>query len=397
MTTSIEQTLQNIWEEIKDTLTLPTIDATDVADDTGPVSTAHIHIRGADGDDLLDGTLGDAIMNGGLGNDRYDVDSENDIVIEHANGGSDAIRSFVDFDLRKTPFVEDLMLMRGVQNGTGNDSKNVIYGNNGTNTLKSLGGNDILHGGDGKDVLEGGEGHDYLDGGFGLDFMSGSVGNDCYVVYNNNDVVIENANEGSDIIRTYVEDYDLSKTPFVEDLMLMTGIRRASGSEVKNVIYGNNLDNVIKGMGGGDILYGGDGKDILYGGLGDDTLDGGLGSDILWGSFQSSDVFRFSSALSPANVDRIADFQHGADKIWLDQRIFKKLGSVTKPSAMDAENFYILTDTSGPQDADDFLVYDVANNTLIYDADASGHDDGIVFARFGSLKPVLSSSDFMVF
>ena len=61
-----------------------------------------------------------------------------------------------------------------------------------------------------------GGGNDLLDGGAGDDTMTGGTGDDIYLVDNAGDIVIENAGEGTDEIRTALADYSLSAGQFRE-------------------------------------------------------------------------------------------------------------------------------------------------------------------------------------
>ena len=65
------------------------------------------------------------------------------------------------------------MLLGGAVKGNGNALTNTIYGNSADNLL---------------------------DGGTGADSMYGGAGNDAYVLDNISDLVIENLNEGSDMV-----------------------------------------------------------------------------------------------------------------------------------------------------------------------------------------------------
>ena len=59
---------------------------------------------------------------------------------------------------------------------------------------------------------------------------------------------------------------------------------------------------MLSGGAGNDRLYGQDGRDVLSGGAGSDSLFGGSGAD----------VFQFRGAWG---ADKVADFQHGTDKL----------------------------------------------------------------------------------
>jgi Ca2+-binding RTX toxin-like protein len=135
------------------------------------------------------------------------------------------------------------------------------------NTLDAVGlqqfelsGNDRITGSLDADVLLGWAGNDVLDGGKGADRLQGGKGNDTYVVDNVGDVIVELANEGTDLVQASV---DFSLSDNVENLTL-TGIDNinATGNALKNKLIGNDGDNILDG--GGD-------KDSLIGGKGDDS------------------------------------------------------------------------------------------------------------------------------
>ncbi|MEO1146206.1 MAG: Ig-like domain-containing protein, partial [Cyanobacteria bacterium J06638_22] len=198
------------------------------------------------GNDSLNGGAGADSMEGGSGNDVFVVNTSGDKVIEAVDGGtSDKVISSISYTL--TSNVERLELTGAANlNGTGNILDNWIDGNAGNN---------------------------WLDGGAGNDRLDGAAGNDTYVVNSNGDIVLENADEGIDIVRSSVS-YILGD--HVEHLTL-TGATNLNG-------IGNGLDNVLKGNTGNNILDGDAGDDVLRGtfgsGIGEiDVLGGGSGSD----------------------------------------------------------------------------------------------------------------------
>jgi Ca2+-binding RTX toxin-like protein len=288
-------------------------------------------LEGLAGNDLLDGGNGNDTLRGGTGNDTYVVNTTSDIVTENANEGTDTVQSAVTYTLGSN--VENLTLTGTTAiNGTGNTLSNVLTGNSANNTLTGDAGDDILDGGLGNDTLVGGTGNDsyYVDstsdvvteasgagtdtvyttvtltaaanvenltllgaaaingtgnalanvitgnsanntlsGGTGADRLVGGAGNDTYVVDNTGDVVVENLNEGSDLVQSSVT-YTLAAN--IENLTL-TGTSAISGT-------GNDLDNVLTGNSAANTLTGGAGNDTLNGGAGSDTMRGGTGNDI---------------------------------------------------------------------------------------------------------------------
>lgn len=101
-----------------------------------------------------------------------------------------------------------------------------------------------------------------------MSIYTGSPANDRFMVDDTNDVIIENPNEGKDIVSSMV-DYTLPAN--VENLLL-TGIDNLNGA-------GNESNNFLTGNIGLNSLYGYSGNDTLKGGLGSDSLFGGLGND----------------------------------------------------------------------------------------------------------------------
>ena len=270
-------------------------------------------IIGNAGDNFIDGAAGADTMSGGAGNDTYIVDNEGDRVVEAYGEGTDLVNAGVSFTLGQN--VENLTLTgNGNINATGNTLNNILLGNSGNNVLDGYTGADSMSGGAGNDtyvvdnlgdvvtelqdqgtdtvrssidytlganlenltltgsadlsgtgnssdnVLTGNDGNNQLDGRSGADTLAGGAGNDTYIVDNIRDVVVEAANEGTDLVLSGVS-YALASN--IENLTL-TGFGNTSGT-------GNELAN---------RMVGNDGDNLLDGGLGADTMIGGLGDDI---------------------------------------------------------------------------------------------------------------------
>ncbi len=181
---------------------------------------------------ILNGMTGADTMAGGAGDDFYFVDNIGDVVQESAGNGNDTVRSTISFTLGAE--VENLFLLgSAAANATGNDLNNSLTGNTGINTLN---------------------------GGLGADTMAGLTGNDTYFVDDILDVVIENANGGTDTVQvgfTYTLGANLEK-------LILSGTADIDGT-------GNALLNTLTGNAGNNTLDGGAGADKMYGGLGDDT------------------------------------------------------------------------------------------------------------------------------
>ena len=87
------------------------------------------------------------------------------------------------------------------------------------------------------------------------------------------------------------------------------------GTGADEVFFGREGNDRLHGEGGNDTLWGGPGNDTLWGGVGDDWLHGGPGNDWLYGG-PGADAFVFDS-LRRGELDRIMDFERGADRIHL--------------------------------------------------------------------------------
>ena len=226
---------------------------------------------------------------------------------------------------------------------------------------------DSLNGGGGNDIILGNDGWDTLNGGSGSDILQGGDGSDSYVVDDAGDQVIETVGGGaSDIVYTSIS-YALASN--VEHLT-------ANGAEAIT-LTGNGLSNALKGNAGANKLNGGSGND---------TLSGGEGSD----------VFVFTTKPNKkTNLDKITDFNVKADSIWLDNKVFTKLGrkgSEANPAKLN-KAFFRIADKA--KDKNDYLVYDKKKGILYYDADGSGKGKAVEIA---SLKKGLkmTAADFFI-
>jgi trimeric autotransporter adhesin len=227
------------------------------------------------GNDTLNGGLGSELLTGGKGNDTYIVD-DNDTVIENADEGIDTIHSSVSTSINNLATIENLVLLDGAVDGSGNAAANVITGNDADNELIGF---------DGNDTLIGGSGGDGLFGGIGVDLLIGGNGSDFYDVDNSADKIIEtasNANSDDDTVValvSYVLSANVENLTLVGDLSI-NGVGNASG----NQIVGNDGNNKLLGLSGNDDLSGNGGNDTLDGGAGIfDFLNGGAGNDQLIG------------------------------------------------------------------------------------------------------------------
>src|SRR5688572_19055801 len=236
---------------------------------------------GGNDTDILFGLSGADKMSGGKGNDTYFVDQAGDIVTELADQGTrDAIVSAVTLTLGAN--VEDLELVAGAGNGTGNTLRNVIEGSSlankidggsGNDVLSGNGGNDTLIGGIGNDVLSGGAGINLLQGGAGNDLLDGTIGsgkleggagNDIYFIDGLSDLATEAAGQGTDEVISSIS-FNLALNGANVENLSLTGSDDRTGT-------GNTLNNAIDGSNGNDVLDGAAGNDTIDGDLGKDSI-----------------------------------------------------------------------------------------------------------------------------
>lgn len=115
----------------------------------------------------------------------------------------------------------------------------------------------------------------------GADRMIGGSGDDIYNVDDMGDTMVEQADEGTDTVQSYL---GLTLGANLENLTLLgTQASIGNGNELSNVLTGNSSDNALSGFDGDDVLKGQAGIDALVGGAGNDSLIGGIGNDVLDG------------------------------------------------------------------------------------------------------------------
>ncbi|MHC8373711.1 M10 family metallopeptidase C-terminal domain-containing protein [Pseudomonas sp. MDT1-85] len=230
---------------------------------TGVGNTQNNTLLGNAGNNVLNGGAGLDTLIGGAGDDTYVLDQFGELALlrETADEGRDLLNisyastlttSTVDLSQASLQNVENVTLTGlGAFTVVGNDLNNTLLGNASVNTL------------------QGGAGNDWLDGGVGADILSGGSGDDTYVIDNAVDKIVENADEGRDLVRTAVS-YTLSAN--VEDgVLLGVAALNLTGNELDNSLTGNAAANILDGKAGADTLDGGLGADLMIGGSGNDT------------------------------------------------------------------------------------------------------------------------------
>ncbi len=303
-------------------------------DDAVAGGEGHDQVAGGNGNDLLWGNDGQDTLDGGDGNDTLLGGAGDDLLIvsfdilaDSIDGGegTDRLR-IASITLNSTAAfagIEVIQVMAGQQFGTAGadildfrpfqllaadgvgqgalainlgDGNDLGYGNAGDDTLAGGLGDDVLDGGlgsnlllgeNGSDALYGGAGADTIDGGEGIDTMVGGAGNDVYFADNSDDVVVETANGGFDILYLAFNAQVLANFEqfglFADGAQLIGGAgddRLAANSVLSSTLIGGDGQDTLWDGAGNDTLFGGNGHDIFYAQSGGaDGLHGGFGDD----------------------------------------------------------------------------------------------------------------------
>ena len=400
---SISYTLGNYIENL-------TLIGGDAINGTG--NTLDNVIIGNSGNNILDGKAGNDTMSGSLGDDTYYVDAVGDTVVELAGQGTDTVRSSVSYSLGQN--VENLILTGTANiNGGGNGDANSLTGNSGNNTLDGGTGADVMAGGNGDDnyyvdnsgdvvadssdatlgghdqvissityvlgnyiedllltgtaningtgnalnnIIVGNDGSNLLDGKAGSDTMTGGLGDDTYVVDVAGDVVVEQAVQGTDMVKAGLS-YILGAN--VENLILTgTGNFNGTGTGDANTITGNAGNNIIDGGAGADIMAGGLGDDTyVVDNVGDVVNDySGAGNDTILASVSYTLSGRYVETLQltgSANINAIGNAQ--------DNRLVSNTGNNSLTGGTGADTFVFLLGSH----ADTITDFTVGDNDTI--------------------------------
>jgi Ca2+-binding RTX toxin-like protein len=237
-------------------------------------------------DTLFGSRAGNDTLIGGTGNDAYVVYSASTQIQETLFGGSQDT-AYVGVDnYTAVDGIEQIRVLDTEAYATKAQTVDLerdgleagwrINGNGADQTLVGLYGADVLNGGGGADLLIGG------------------MGDDVYF-YSGTESIIENANEGRDIVQTSA---DLTLASNIE-----IGIALPNSSDVR--ITGNALDNVLIGNAQANNLSGAAGNETLVSQGGADILTGGSGADTF--VLNGQDSF----------LGEITDFESGLDHIAL--------------------------------------------------------------------------------
>jgi Ca2+-binding RTX toxin-like protein len=230
-------------------------------------------LAGGPGADKIYGRDGDDFIIGGDGADFIDAGTGTDLVmLTEATGAIDVYIDQAAAPGAITILGAELIMLgdhgtrvfggAGVDAIIGGLGADEIHGGLGADLIAGLDGADRLYGDDGDDVFDLGAGDDFVDGGAGVDLVDFSANTAIGVTVDLSNTGPQFTGQGQDTLIG------------VEDLF---------GTNLPDVLTGNESNNHFYGEGGADVLYGNGGSDQLEGGYGDDTLVGGTGADILIG------------------------------------------------------------------------------------------------------------------
>ncbi|NEH34517.1 M10 family metallopeptidase C-terminal domain-containing protein [Rhizobium ruizarguesonis] len=310
-------------------------------------------LSGGAGNDVLNGGASADTLIGGAGHDTYIVDNAGDIVTEAANAGTDTVRTTLAAHTLAANVENLTYIGTGSFAGTGNLLDNVITGGVGADKLMGAAGNDTLIGGGGSDT------------------MLGGMGDDVYVVDVATDLVIENANEGIDIVHTVLATYSIAALTNVENLTY-TGSASFTGT-------GNALANTITGGTGNDMLNGAAGADTLIGGAGHDTyIVDNAGDIVTEAANEGTDTVRTNLAAYTlgTNVENLTYIGTGA---------FAGTGNALNNVIVGGSGSNALTGGAG----NDILTGGAAADVFVYSPNW-GHDTITNFVATGSAHDAIS-------
>ena len=262
-----------------DTFTVNDLSGTDVTQ-------VNVNLAGTIGGTTGDNQIDQTIVNGSVGDDVVGILGQN---------GSLAVAGLAALVSISTSEATDVVIVKG---GAGNDTLSAasLPAGNAILILDGGVGNDTILGSNDINTLLGGDGNDTLIGGAGNDAHFGGAGDDLYVVDSGGDAVIENANEGNDVVFSTA---NLQLSANVETLVLQ-GTADLQG-------FGNALTNSLFGNTGNNLLDGGAGTDVMVGGAGDDTyfVDNGVDAVIESAGQGNDAVFALVNYGLTANVETL--------------------------------------------------------------------------------------------
>ena len=248
-------------------------------------------IEGGDGDDQLEGSLGNDTASYSTAAAGVTVDLSITTAQDTSGAGVDTLTGF--------------------ENLTGSEHDDILTGRGGANVLKGGDGNDILRGGGDNSTLEGGDGDDVLTEGTGSHTILGGLGNDLIFV---NLATSSDSFDGGDGVDTVdfqaLESFsgrtlDLSSGAFFLFAAPFSNFENINDTDdaAGNTLIGSSVANILNGNGGNDTISGLGDDDTINGGSGVDEMAGGAGNDIM---FVDNAADRVLEIIGEGTADRVA-------------------------------------------------------------------------------------------
>ena len=317
------------------------------------------NIVGSNYNDILTGDAADNNINGGTGNDTIEGGAGNDIL---TGGSGTDLLTYANASAGVTVNLATTTAQN--TGGAGTDTIATFENLMGSAFNDTLTGNtatNTLWGGAGNDRLDGGAGNDFLYGGFGADYLDGNTGTDWARYDDDTAGVTVNLTTG------------LGSGGQAQGDTLV-GIEYVMGGNGNDTLIGNTAANRLEGGSGNDRLEGGAGTDILYGGLDNDILNGGTSNDTLNGG-AGADIFEFSPG---GGIDIIQDFTVGDFGLGLGD-------------ALDISD--ILTGFNPlTSNINDFVRFTTSGANTLVSIDANGTTGGASFTQIATLQGVTGLS-----
>ncbi|RLS57083.1 MAG: hypothetical protein DWH91_05280 [Planctomycetota bacterium] len=224
-------------------------------------------VFGGSGNDVLLGTLGTDLLDGGS-----EIDE-----VSYLQATTGVTVSLLIAGPQNTVGA-GLDTLVSIENLSGSQWGDVLTGNDFDNALSGQGGNDIIHGRGGADRLDGGAGDDTLLGGEGndtivFDLSDSNVSGDGGI----DSAILVNPTAAVNIVLAskLIEGIDASSSRFnnILDARGMTSAVTIIGGSGNDTIYGGNNNDQLNGGQGHDTLIGNGGSDRYDAGHGDDRID----------------------------------------------------------------------------------------------------------------------------
>ena len=235
---------------------------------------------------VIEGGLGDDVMNGAAGTDTASYEGSNAAVT--VNLGLTTAQNTIGAGSDTLSAIENLSGSGFADNLTGSSANNAIDGGFGNDTIAAGSGNDTVTGGAGNDLIDGGAGTDtsvYSGNRANYSIVSARTGTKTSLIITGKD--------GVDTL-TGIEQLQFADGLFAAPTILTTGNDTYTGTVAGDFVQGLAGNDTLSGAAGNDYLDGGDGTDTLNGDAGDDTLSGGAGNDLLNGGV-GADTAEFSA------------------------------------------------------------------------------------------------------